>query len=356
MVVEKLKIGVIINPVAGMGAKLAWKGTDNIEQAWELIENDHPSESYAIAKRAFKNLQDDRKYEILLTASIDGLKGKIVYEMPHRSTPADTAKATEALVKNEIDLIVFVGGDGTAADVAKVAFPNKIPILGVPSGVKIFSGVFLHRPEDLIVALNHWNGKTKLVDVEDLDEESYRKGTIKAKQVYATYVPLIEQVQLSKSSFWDENDTEILVSIAERIKEEKWLTGTIVVGSGTTLYEIFRNLGLEKSLLGVDIYEDGKMIKSDATYHELETINANEIWITPIGRQGHLFGRGNRQIPPQLIRKVGKQGLRIFATPTKMANTPLLFFDTGDPSLDQELRGYYKVIIGFHESVIKKAM
>ncbi len=350
-----MKIGFVVNPIAGIGAKRAWKGTDDIEKAWNILLEGYPSEAMDIAHRALKTVNNNLADWVVTNEEFSEF-GKLVYRMPIRSKPKHTKEATKKLIEEEVDIIVFVGGDGTAADVSEIGYPAKVPILGIPAGVKIFSGVFLHRPEDLGSFLQEWTGEVKLTEIEDLDEEAYRKGIIRPKTVHAAYIPVFERVQQSKSTFHSSESPELFEGIAQRIEEENLLKGTILVGGGSTLFEIFRAMDLEKSLLGVDVFQDGRRVIADASYEELIEIDADEIWVTPIGQQGHLFGRGNRQIPPKLIHKIGKRGIRIFATPVKMANTPILYIDTGDPKVDEELKGYYKVIIGYHDSVVRKAI
>lgn len=345
---------MIVNPIAGLGAKLAWKGTDDINRAWKLILDGNESESLSIAKRALASVEVKNYEWVTVNGEFEQL-GKMPYRMPVPSTEDHTKEATKKIIEEGVDLIVFVGGDGTAADVAKIAYPSQIPIIGVPAGVKIFSGAFLHRPEDLGQLLKKWMGEVKVVDIEDLDEEAYRNGMVIPKTITAAYVPIFDRIQEGKSTFHGTNGIDVFESIAQRIEDEDLLKGTILAGGGSTLYEIFRALGLKKSLLGVDVFRNGQIILEDATYDDLLTIEIDEIWLTPIGRQGHLFGRGNRQIPPKVIEQVGKQRIKIFATPEKMQNTPMLYIDSGDPKLDQKLKGYYKVIVGFHDTVVRKA-
>ncbi len=348
-----VKVGLIVNPIAGIGAKLAWKGTDNIEKAWNIILEGNPSESLKVAEKALKSVQSGNLQWLITNEEFKEL-GRVIYQMPIKSGPEHTKEATRRLIKEQVDLIVFVGGDGTAADIAELTYSARIPIIGIPAGVKIFSGAFLHNPEDLGDFLKEWTGEVKVVEIEDLDEDAYRKGEIIPKVIHAAYVPAFGRVKEGKSTFHSSGNLEIFKGIAQRIVEENLLEGTIVVGGGSTLSEIFAALDLEKSLLGVDVFQDGVRTWVDANYEVLQEVEAKEIWLTPIGQQGHLFGRGNRQIPPSLIRKVGKKGIRIFATPEKMANTPILYIDTGDSDLDEELKGYYKVIVGYHESVVRK--
>ena len=332
--INVLRLGLVVNPIAGMGAKFAWKGTDDIDKAWELVQKGEKQVAYDIAERAISSITNN-DMEWLVTDKQFSSLGNIVYEMPKRSESIHTKKAVQELIRQKVDLIIFVGGDGTAAIVAKETYKQKIPILGVPAGVKIFSGTFLHKPEDLGIVLNNWDRKTKVVEIEDLDEEAYKNGKVIPKLVAAAYVPALEQIQVGKSTFHQNSDKDIYRLIAQRIEEEGWLQGTILVGSGSTMQQIFIHLGLEKSLLGIDVFNGRKRLLEDATYDELREMKIDEVWITPIGSQGHLFGRGNRQIPPKILRDIGRKGIKVFATPEKIQSTPMLYIDTGDPELDK---------------------
>jgi predicted polyphosphate/ATP-dependent NAD kinase len=114
-------------------------------------------------------------------------------------------------------------------------------------------------------------------------------------------------------------------------------------------------LGLQKTLLGVDAVGDGALVGRDLTEDDLLRLLQSRpeahIVVTVIGGQGHIFGRGNQQISPAVIRRVGKDRISIIATQTKLLSLegrPLLV-DSGDPALDAELCGYVKVVSGLGE-------
>lgn len=349
-----LKIGLVANPIAGVGAALAWKGTDDVKAAWKAVDSGIEQPVWKILKRAIKSIRNDLDIKWILGGKYQfSPEGEIVYDLPINSTAIDTQRAVKSILSQDIDLLLFVGGDGTALDIAKKV--EKIPILGIPGGVKIFSPCFLHQPEDLGNVLANWDGSTRAVDLLDLDEEAYRRGEARAKLVGAIIIPDTQQVQSGKSSLggFDEESYRL---IAERITEENWLNKTIAAGPGSTMNKIFQALAISKSLLGVDIINNGIVQAIDCTTEQLEQFDIHEIWLSPIGNQGHIFGRGNRQISSTIIRSVKKKHIRLFSTPAKMQNTPKLYVDTGDPLLDKDLRGYYSVVVGYYEEILRKVI
>ncbi len=362
-----MKIGLIINPIAGVGAALAWKGTDNIEQAWDIVEKNGEQPVWNIAQRALYRLSNDNSifwyfggdYEKLCDCKLINTDYEIVYNLPKRSSAIDTKKAVKQLINKNVDLIVFVGGDGTAKDVGS-SVEYKIPIIGIPGGVKIFSPSFIHRPEDLYSFIKQWNGEVREVDILDLDEQEYKRGYAKPKIVGSCLIPVTSYMQSGKMTY-STSDSSVYVSIAERILDDNLLDNkNIIVGPGSTMKRIFENLKINISLLGVDIISNKKLIKADCTKFELINYfsknRLDEIWISPIGNQGHIFGRGNRQISSSLISKITKEQIIIFATPEKIFNTKTLYIDTGDSNLDKKLQGYYNVIVGYHDSVVRKVI
>jgi predicted polyphosphate/ATP-dependent NAD kinase len=127
-----------------------------------------------------------------------------------------------------------------------------------------------------------------------------------------------------------------------------------LVGSGTTTQAVMARLGLEGSLLGVDAVENGSLVGTDLSESEilrLVTPRAAKLIVTVIGGQGHIFGRGNLQLSPSVIRRIGRPNIKVIAAPEKIRSLfgrPLLV-DTGDPELDRELCGYIPVITGYKE-------
>jgi len=276
------------------------------------------------------------------------------------TTASDTKHAVKLMVKLPVNLIVFVGGDGTARDVHDAMRDlRQIPILGVPSGVKMYSGVFAANPSDagdIIEAM--LNGYAQIVDMEimDVDEEDFRRNVLSVKlygYVKGPYVPL-RMVGSKQATPETREETENQIAIAKYIVEQMDRDGTYILGPGSTVQKIAEVLGVNKTVLGVDIYRNGSLIKDvDEKTILREIKNAKKVWIivSPIGRQGMLFGRGNQQISPSIIRRVGKNRILVVATRGKLQsiNGGVLRVDTGDPEVDNMLKGYIKVFTDYKE-------
>ena len=239
-----MKIGLIVNPIAGVGAKLAWKGTDDTPAAWKMIRDGYKAPIWEIVNRSLVTINEyDHEWFVG-----EGIKDKVnllnkfnmvtAYEFRFESNAEDTVIAVNKLLKLKVDIIVFAGGDGTAVDIAKNC--KNIPIIGIPGGVKIFSPCFLHRPEDLGNFLIHWKGETKIIELFDLDEEEYRLGHARPMLIGKAKIPIDTQIQGGKMS-WNitEDDDVTFEGIVERIKEENMLRNkTVLIGPGGTMKNI----------------------------------------------------------------------------------------------------------------------
>ena len=130
-----------------------------------------------------------------------------------------------------------------------------------------------------------------------------------------------------------------------------------LLGPGSTLLAVKRLLGLESSVLGVDVVHHGEILAADAGESQLmQLIEGRQarIVVTVIGGQGFIFGRGNQPLSPRVIRAVGLDNLVIVASAGKLAALPgsRLLVDTGDDELDRALAGYRAVITGANSQAI----
>jgi predicted polyphosphate/ATP-dependent NAD kinase len=365
-----MKLGFIVNPIAGMGGRVGLKGTDGVLKRAIAMG----AEPVAPA-RAVKFLRELRALGLepaidLITcpgvmgeeeAKSAGLSAEIL-EMPLRAetTAEDTKLAVKLMMGLKVDLIVFVGGDGTARDIHDaMRGRDGLPVLGVPSGVKMYSGVFAVNPEEAAEVVAAFVNKTsQMMDFEimDADESAIRRDRFSVRLygfLKGPFVPMRLQgtKQVSPETL-DEHENQM--AVARFIVEEMDPEGTYILGPGTTVRCIADLLGVEKTVLGVDIYRDKAVIKDvneKKILQEITDFGNTWIVVSPIGRQGMLLGRGNQQISPEIIRRVGKERIIVAATRGKLQGIEggVLRVDTGDPEVDQLLRGYIKVATDYRE-------
>ena len=367
------KIGFIVNPVAGIGGRVGLKGSDGehiVEKALELGAK-------PVAPQRAKEFLSELK-RLGGTPQLVGYDGEMggdearevgfdfkALSLVKRSktTAEDTKSAVKDCVNDGACLIVFVGGDGTARDVLD-AIKEGVPVIGVPSGVKMYSAVFASTPRGAArLVYEYLRGRVaaRLSEVLDVDEEKYRLGVLSIK-LYGYLLTLSDPILLQASkmpTMITEDELENQKAIARRLVKEMSDDVIYILGSGTTTKAIADLLGLPKTLLGVDVIKKDRVIVNDANEAQiLEAIRGKKakIIVSPIGRQGYIFGRGNQQISPEVIRAVGRSGIIVIATRGKVATLDSLRVDTGDPQLDQHLEGYYQVIVDYNESQVLRCI
>jgi predicted polyphosphate/ATP-dependent NAD kinase len=360
------RIGLIVNPVAGMGGAVGLKGTDGrvaearsrgaVPQA-----GSRAGQCLALLKKhtdlEFLTCSGDMGESVLAKAGLTNYR--VIYTAEGESSAGDTKAAAQLFLDNGVDLILLCGGDGTARDIFSVVDRN-IPILGIPAGVKMYSGVFAISPATA-AELVAGSGKTVLRDSEimDVDEEAYRAGTLDTRLYGIASTPTIRGlVQLPKQVFEEPDEERAKGEIAQFI-QEVMLPGTLyILGAGTTTEAIARYLGISKTLLGVDVVKNGRLIARDADEKTLLRLTEGEkdirIIISPIGAQGFILGRGNQQISAAVVRRAGVKHIIVVATSHKLQETPELLVDTGDPELDREFGDSVQVICGYRLAQRKK--
>jgi predicted polyphosphate/ATP-dependent NAD kinase len=291
-----------------------------------------------------------------------GLKPIVIGELSGETTAEDTKRAVAEMLEKGIDLLVFAGGDGTARDIYSV-IDEKIPVLGIPTGVKIHSGVFAVDPRSAGELLHQYisDGSVdlRLEEVMDIDEEAFRNNSLQARLYgYMNTLYSEEYIQGGKESS-RLSDESSQIGIANEIVDEMRPEILYVLGPGTTVKPIADRLGIDKTLLGVDVIKDKQVIAKDVNEKQLLQVLAGEsavLIVSVIGGQGFVFGRGNQQISPKVIREVGRGSIIIVASSDKLAalrGHPLRV-DTGEPELDEELKGYYKVHTGYGRRTLYK--
>lgn len=358
-----MKIGFIINPVAGMGGRVGLKGTDNLAELAKRLGGEPVS--LIRAEQALESIDQNDDVFFLTCRGKMGesvlekmqFKFEIIYDTPEKTTAEDTKKAALKILGSGCDLLLFSGGDGTAGDIVSVV-DKKIPILGIPSGVKIFSPVFCVTPKECGRIVSTFT-ETSLREVLDIDEEAYRKNELNVRIKGEAVVPVSPGVQSGKAT---SSSVDAKIDIAERIIDDYRTKGKdvlYIIGPGTTTMEVKNKFGIDGTLLGVDAIRNGKSIKKDASEKDLLDVIEKfggkvAIIISPIGSQGFIFGRGNQQISPGIIRRA--DDILIIASPDKLEFTPGLYVDTGNPELDNKLRGYVKVLSGYHDYKMMKVV
>ena len=369
---REFRIGFLINPIAGMGGRVGLKGTDDVvEEAIKRGAEPVSPKRAEIFLNSLKKLVIQEKIMMNILSCRLNMGEDVLSKMgletlyidvprDRYTTRNDTIEAVKQLVEKDADLIVFVGGDGTARDVyqaLKEVNAVEKPILGVPSGVKVYSGVFAVTPTDAAyILMEYLRGRAKVMEMEvmDIDEEAFRRDEIQVK-IYAyantPYIPFYTQSskQLSPDTV-DENENQM--GIAKYVVEMMDENGIYILGSGTTVKRIADILRIKKTVLGVDIYYKGKVYNDLSEKKILDIIDDKEnVWIivTPIGRQGMLFGRGNQQISPKVIKKVGRNKIIVLATYRKLRDIPggFLRVDTQDADVDNYLKGYIRVVVDY---------
>lgn len=351
-----------------MGGRVGLKGTDGDQTLGEAIRKGAKPVSAARGLRFLdevrhRNDRNDRTD--LITAPGDmgeliadqlNIKHETIGKVSDRTTSKDTVRVA-SLMRQRADLIAFCGGDGTARDILK-GVGQSVPVLGVPCGVKVYSSVFAITPvaaADSAISFLDGQVPTRRGEVVDVDEVAFRKDHLSVKLFGYLSTPDNESmVQLSKSVTEPSEDVD-LDSIADQVFETISPDTIYVLGPGSTVERIAKRLGVAKTLLGVDVVGgDGAMLGTDVDEQTLAGLIKKapvKIIVSPIGRQGFLFGRGNQQISAEIIRLVGVENVIVVASTRKIESLhpQRLLVDSGDEDLDKLLRGYIRVISGYRE-------
>lgn len=366
---ERKSVGIIINPIAGLGGRVGLKGSDGPDTVERALALGGKPESPLRAGKAIEQLLDikdeidvytyggpmgeDKLRELGFAVQVVGRP------KAEKTTMQDTMDAAVALRDAGVDLIVFAGGDGTARNVCS-AIGLSVPVVGIPAGVKIHSAVYAINPRNAgLAAREYLEGKiTELGESEvmDIDEELFRQGRVLAKLYGYMLVPTSRsRIQNMKSGGGSEAGD--LAGMAGHIVVNMEPDTLYIIGPGSTTRSIMEDLGLPNTLLGVDLVKNKQLVASDVTEGQIWEHVQNEsqpvkIVVTIIGGQGALFSRGNQQISPRIIRRVGKQDIIVAATASKLialGGSPLMV-DTGDADLDEELAGFIEIVVAFGQT------
>ncbi|MHA1906722.1 MAG: ATP-NAD kinase family protein [Candidatus Thorarchaeota archaeon] len=370
-----MKIGLLINPIAGMGGRVGLKGTDGVveEAIRRGAEPIAPirAQEFLEALGGLSRLANFPDFSIVTCPGTMGeecvqnseLKYEIVDVSVGDMTSADdTQQCVLSLYNSGIRLLAFVGGDGTARDILDAVTINNLDdllVIGVPSGVKMYSGIFVVNPRDAaeVIRLVLQGGTTNAeFEIMDADEEAFREdrfiiqlyGYLRGPSVPARF----QGAKQASPETIDEGEAQ--EAIARFVIDDMIPDGVYILGPGTTVKTVAELLNMKKTTLGVDIYTSEQVYNdvNEETLLEI-AIDASKTWIivSPIGHQGMLFGRGNQQISPKLIDLVGKEHITVISTPAKLRGIAegTLKVDTGQSATDEMLRGYIRVITDYNE-------
>jgi predicted polyphosphate/ATP-dependent NAD kinase len=356
-----MRIGLVVNPVAGMGGAVGLKGTDGPGTVAEARARGATPQAGPRAARALARLAA-RLSGAALTVAPGPLGADWAADLPLSLTvapvpaPTGTARDTRAAVAalSDCDVIAFAGGDGTARDVAGALAPHQA-MLGIPCGVKMHSGVFAVTPEAAGAVLAQTLSGTVTWDTEaevmDIDEAELRAGRL-APRLYALARVPVAAGRMQASKGGPRQDwAAALAGAAAEVARSLDPAALTLIGPGTSAGAVLRALGHTPTILGVDALRGGQMVARDATAADLMRLAGDahvRIVLGVTGQQGFLLGRGNQQIAAPLIARAGRDGLTVLASEAKLAALaqPRLWVDTGDPALDAALSGFIRVHTG----------
>ncbi len=376
-----LTIGFLVNPIAGAGGPAAHKGSDLAITKESVAAGELILRAPVRAKQFLSALDENNQFELISAPGAMGadyltecpdLRCRVLSsELSNSTSDHDTKKIVTLLMQAHVDLIVFVGGDGTARDVCSVLESDgkveMFPVLGVPSGVKMHSGVFAITPSAAATVLNEVvsGGLVSLVEreVRDIDEHALQKNIVKSRYYGSMFVPdEVRYIQAVKSGGVEVDElvlADIAAEVAERIEDCDSEKTLVIFATGSTTQFVQQEMHCPGTLLGVDVFKNDHLIAEDVTAVILEELVASHegkviVVLTAIGGQGHILGRGNQQLSPKVLRRVGRDNLWIVMTKTKLEaleKRPLLM-DSNDPELDEQWQGLIPVITGYHDQVL----
>ncbi|HEY9052927.1 MAG TPA: ATP-NAD kinase family protein [Gammaproteobacteria bacterium] len=370
------RLGLIINPLAGIGGSVALKGSDGdatVKKAQQLGAQPH---AQSRVRSALEEIQAYSNQIKIFTAAHDmgeyvardlGFDVEVVIDNVAGATTAeDTENAVNKLLQQGIDLLLFAGGDGTARNVFhalhQLQQDHNLPLIGIPAGCKIHSSVYAvtprHAGELLALIIRGRPLALKEAQVMDIDEEAFRHDVVKARRYGQLMVPAENQYMQNMKEGGVAQEELVLQDIAAYIVEIMEDDTVYFIGSGTTPKAIMDELGLDSTLLGIDAVQNRQLLAKDINEQQIKSLlqehpNAKMI-LTIIGGQGHLFGRGNQQFSPDVIRAIGKENVMVIATPDKLhalEGRPIRV-DTGDEDLNENLCGMIQVITGYEQQTL----
>lgn len=363
------RVGFVVNPIAGLGGAAGLKGSDGGETQARARALDIEAPAPGRALRFLRALVDVAPSCALMTgadalgedaARSVGWSPTIVYRAPRiESTAEDTKALARLLVEAGADVVAFVGGDGTARDVAD-AIGTARAAVGVPSGVKMQSGVFGVTPEASAALVRRMQMGEVVVgasEVVDIDEAALRDGRLSSQLYGVLSVPQHPGLLQSRKVGSGSNASDVLDGIAAECRDRLDPQGVVLLGPGSTVATVAERMGLQSTLLGVDIVDGGRAVLADANSRQIRERVADrrtQVIVSPIGGQGVILGRGNQQIDSEILRRLPKDGLLVVGTPSKLASLGggRLYVDLSTPDLNARWSGPRRVIVGYRQEAV----
>jgi len=392
-VTTRSRVGLIVNPVAGLGGRVGLKGSDGVEIQERAIALGATPESGRRAAEALACLKPVVDLEVITwsgamgaeVARSSGFSPVVVGSAESDKTSADDTRAAAAeMLHLGVDLLLFAGGDGTARDICN-AVGAEVPALGIPTGVKIHSGVFATNPLNAgNLAALYLGGRVRTLretEVMDIDEAAFRAGRVSVSLYGYLQVPFRPSLVQGAKSASGPAEQAAMEAIALSVIEAMEENTLYFLGPGSTIRTITASLGVDKTLLGVDAIENGELVAADVNESQILALLAEReeddetddveaaaegsfpvesagpvanVIVSPIGGQGCILGRGNQQLSPAVLRAIGSDNLLVVATPDKinaLRGRPL-WVDTGDSELDAMFAGHVRVVTGHGEEAV----
>jgi predicted polyphosphate/ATP-dependent NAD kinase len=369
-----VRIGLLVNPDAGLGGRLGLKGSDGqAEYARSKGANDRSGPRVKDTLEHFANLH--RGISDITWFTSEGRMGTdwvprniqigdfiTIHQSSDITTVSDTSELVTLLIESKIDLLVYAGGDGTTRDIISVLESlgkSEIPVIGIPCGVKMHSGCFASSPKAGAEVLSAWLNGDLLVsstEVLDLDEEKYRNGEWVVRLYAEAKTPASPRwMQGAKMRVEATGEEEIIEGLADHIRELLITDNRLIIwGSGGTLRTISNMIGFQGTVLGIDASIGFQQVGTDLNEKQLLNLLSTHtgevtLLLSPMGGQGFLIGRGNLQLSPDVLREIDIVNILGVVTPAKLLSVRRLRIETGDVYLDQKFaeKKYLKVLQGY---------
>lgn len=382
-----MRLGLVVNPDAGLGGKLGFKGSDGrAEEARAAGAQDRAGPRMNQCLTHLLNLtasslnRTNTQLQLVVWGGRMGgtwvpeldesspVSIELVGATPDSTTPQDTAQLVDDLLASGVEAILYAGGDGTTRDIVnalEAAGPEaqKTAVIGVPGGVKMHSGCFATTPKaaaEVVLSFAIGDLRTAITEVMDLDETVYAKGEWKVRMYGEAWTPSSPRfMQGAKEQVERVSEEDTIEGLAHHVgtlfEDEPDLM--VVWGSGGTLRRMGEHLNLDLTLLGIDVQHAGTVYTDLNETRLLEVIGAHLsdehrrvlLLLSPMGGQGFLIGRGNLQLSPDVLRLIGHANILGVATPSKLIGLEAVRIDTGDETLDAEFqkKRFIKILQGF---------